>query len=137
MPVSADFHAFVLEQLGQVAPVTSRRMFGGVGYYADELFFALADDDTLYFKVDAVTQADFEAEGMKPFHPFGPDAAPMAYWEVPPKLLDSPEELAPWMRRALEVARRAAARKEKKPGTGRKRSPAKKKTPRKDQSRSK
>jgi DNA transformation protein len=119
MPVSADFHAFALEQLGQVTPVTSRRMFGGVGFYADDLFFALADDDTLYFKVDDVTRGDYEAEGMAPFRPFGPESPPMGYWELPAGLLDSPEELAPWMTKALEVARRAASRKRKK-GAGKK-----------------
>ena len=114
MPVSDDFLAFVLEQLGQVKPVTSRRMFGGIGFYADDLFFALADDDTLYFKVDDVTRGDYEAEGMTPFQPFGPDSPAMAYWELPAGLLDSPEDLAPWMTKALEVARRAASKKRKK-----------------------
>jgi DNA transformation protein len=114
MPVSAEFHAFALEQLGQVKPVTSRRMFGGIGFYADDLFFALADDDILYFKVDDVTRGDFEAEGMQPFRPMGPGTAPMAYWEVPARLVDSPEELAPWMTKALDVARRAASKRTKK-----------------------
>lgn len=116
MPVSAEFLAFALDQLGQVAPVTSRRMFGGVGFYAEGLFFALADDDTLYFKVDDTTRGDFEAEGMTPFRPFGPDTAPMAYWEIPERLLDSPDDLGPWMRKALDVARRARAKKAKTPG---------------------
>ena len=124
MPVSAEFHSFVLEQLGQVTPVASRRMFGGVGYYAEDLMFALADDDTLYFKVDDSTRGDFEEEGMKPFQPFGPDAGTMGYWEVPPGLLDSADDLAPWMRRAMEVARRAAAKKRKNP-----RKPSRAKTP--------
>jgi hypothetical protein len=34
MAVSAEFRAFVLEQLGRVAPVTHRGMFGGVGIYS-------------------------------------------------------------------------------------------------------
>jgi DNA transformation protein len=113
MVVSADFNEFVLEQLGQVAKTTSRRMFGGVGYYADGLFFAIADNDSLYFKVDAVTQSDFEAEGMKPFRPFGPESAPMGYWEVPAGVLDSSDDLETWMKKALGVALRAAAKKPK------------------------
>ena len=136
MAVSAEFHAFVLDQLGQVAPVTSRRMFGGVGYYSEELFFALASDDTLYFKVDDTTQGDFEAEGMKPFRPFGPDTAPMCYWEIPEGLLDSPDDMRPWMRKALEVARRARAKKTTKGKTAGK-SASPKKRVRRDQSRSK
>jgi DNA transformation protein len=41
-------------------------MFGGVGIYAAELFFALLDDDTLYFKVDDATRPQFESRGMTP-----------------------------------------------------------------------
>lgn len=36
-------------------------MFGGVGLYAGELFFALIDDDILYLKADDATPAAFEA----------------------------------------------------------------------------
>lgn len=36
-------------------------MFGGVGLYAGELFFALIDDDILYLKADDTTRAAFEA----------------------------------------------------------------------------
>ena len=70
MAVSASYKAFVLEQLGRVAPVTSRGMFGGVGIYSAGLFFALIDDDTLYFKVDAATRPRYTDAGMKAFDPF-------------------------------------------------------------------
>jgi len=33
-------------------------MFGGVGLYCDGLFFALLDDDRLYFKIDVVEDPD-------------------------------------------------------------------------------
>ena len=39
-------------------------MFGGVGIYAGDLFFALIDDDTLYFKVDDSNRSDFEKRDM-------------------------------------------------------------------------
>jgi hypothetical protein len=52
MAVSSDYLDFVLEQLAPVGPLTSRKMFGGVGLYAQGLFFALIDDDTLYLKGD-------------------------------------------------------------------------------------
>ncbi len=42
MPVSPSFRTFILDQLSRVAPrVRGRSMFGGVGIYAGELFFAL------------------------------------------------------------------------------------------------
>jgi DNA transformation protein len=104
MAVSKQFLDFALDQLGAVRKVTSKRMFGGVGFYAGELFFALASEDTLYFKVDDTTRPNYEREGMKPFSPFG-DAKPMrGYYQLPPRVLDDAEDLAAWMKRAVAVA---------------------------------
>lgn len=106
MAVSAEFRAYVLEQLGRVAPVTSRSMFGGVGVYSEGLFFAVMDDDLVYFKTDDGNRPDFERAGMKPFQPFGEDSKPiMGYHELPGELLESPDELRPWMEKSLAVAR--------------------------------
>lgn len=103
MAVSATYREFVLDQLGSAAPVSARSMFGGVGIYSGPLFFALMDDDRLYFKVDDSNRADFEAKGMDAFHPFGDERA-MGYYEVPEEVLEDAEELAHWMAKALRVA---------------------------------
>ena len=63
----------MLEQLGRITSVTGKSMFGGVGIYAQGLFFALIADGRLYFKVNDATRPDFERQGMKPFRPFGED----------------------------------------------------------------
>ena len=107
MAVSEQYLAFVLDQMGQVRAVTSRRMFGGAGFYAGEHFFAVADDDTLYFKVDAQSRPLFEREGMGPFQPMGPDKPMRGYYELPPRVLEDSDELRQWMMRAIDVARRA------------------------------
>lgn len=107
MPVSPAYREFALEQLGRVFPVTSRAMFGGVGIYADGLFFALLDDDTLYLKVDDTNRGAFEAAGMGPFQPFGEGSNPMQYYRLPEDLLEDPDRLRPWAEAAVEVARRA------------------------------
>ena len=67
--VTDSFLAYVVEQLEPVGAITSKRMFGGVGLYAGDLFFALIDDDTLYFKVDDSNRGDFERAGSGPFRP--------------------------------------------------------------------
>ena len=105
MAVSAQFNAFVLDLLGGVRPVTARRMFGGVGYYADGLFFAIADDETLYFKVDAASRSYYEAEDLPAFAPMGPGTKSMNYYSVPARLYDDTEELTVWLQRALSAAR--------------------------------
>ena len=105
MAVSDDFRDFVLEQLAPAGRVTPRAMFGGVGLYLDGLFFALIDDDTLYFKADDATRSRYEKAGSKPFCPY-PDQPdkPMGYWQVPAEVLEDPEELAAWAREAMGVA---------------------------------
>jgi len=108
MAVSAQFNAFVLDLLGAVCTVTARRMFGGAGYYADGLFFAIADDDTLYFRVDDESRGYYEAEGLRAFAPLGPGSKSLNYYSVPARLYDDAEELAVWLRRALRAARSGA-----------------------------
>ena len=112
MSVNDGFRAFVLEQLARTTPgLRARSMFGGVGLYAGDLFFALMDDDVLYFKVDDHTRARFEELGMGPFRPEGDGGQVMQYFEVPAHVLEDAEALAPWATDAVEVARRARSRK--------------------------
>ena len=113
MAVSPEFREYALEQLGRVAPVSARSMFGGVGVYGGGLFFALLDDDRLYLKVDDANRAEFEAIGSRPFQPFGEGSKPMGYYELPGDLLEDVGRLRPWVEVAIEVARRAAGRKGK------------------------
>lgn len=111
MTVSSTFQAHVQDQLGRVVPdLRPRRMFGAVGLYAGELFFALIADDTLYFKADSSTRAAFEARGMSPFRPFGDLRASMHYYQLPDDLLEDPDALRPWVENAVASARRAKGR---------------------------
>ncbi|MSR06751.1 MAG: TfoX family protein [Gemmatimonadetes bacterium] len=122
MTVNETFRTFVLEQLGRVAhQIRSRAMFGGVGIYSEELFFALMDDDSLYFKVDDSTRPDFEARGLKPFQPFGEGGEVMQYYQVAPETLEDLEELRTWVDKAVAVARTKRARRPKSAAPPRKR----------------
>jgi DNA transformation protein len=113
MAVSESYREFVLEQLGRVTPVTGKSMFGGVGIYAQGLFFASIAEERLYFKVDDATRADFECRGMEPFRPFGEDSA-MGYYEVPADVVEDVAQLESWMRKAIDIAAKAKRRKAKK-----------------------
>ena len=109
MAVSAEYRDWVVEQLRTHGPITHRSMFGGVGLYMDGLFFALIDDDVLYFKVDDVNRPDFEAAGSGPFRPYG-DERTMQYYEVPADVLEDRPALGAWAAKAVDVARRAKKR---------------------------
>ena len=103
--MSASFHTFIVDQLSRVVPrLRARGMFGGVGIYAGQLFFALIADDTLYFKVDDSNRPEFERLGMRPFQPYGEGGEVMQYYQVPAELLDDPEALRPWAEKAIAVA---------------------------------
>ena len=111
MPVNPSFRTFILEQLGRsVRGIRGRNMFGGVGIYGGDFFFALLADDTLYFKVDESNRPEFEARGMGPFRPYGEDGETMQYYRVPDDLLEDPAVLGQWAEKAIIVARRAKGR---------------------------
>jgi DNA transformation protein len=79
------------------------------------VIFGLILRDTLHFKVDDGNRAAYQAEGMTPFSYVakGQTRQIGAYWRVPERLFDEPEEMVEWARAALAAGRRAAA--EKKP----------------------
>ena len=111
MAVSPGYQTFVLDQLRRVlSGLRAKRMFGGVGLYAGELFFALLDDDTLYLKVDDQTRPEFERRGLEAWRPFGEEKASMQYYQFPEDLLEDPEAARPWAEAAVAVARRAKAK---------------------------
>lgn len=113
MAASAGFLAFLEEQLGGLGPVSIRRMFSGAGFFADGTMFALVANDTLYFKADETTRADFEAEGMDAFTyaTKGGRNTLVSYWRAPERLFDEPDEMLAWARKALVTARRSSTKK--------------------------
>ncbi|MBK7093001.1 MAG: TfoX/Sxy family protein [bacterium] len=110
MAVSNSYLEYVLERMGTVGAVTARRMFGGVGIYFDITFFALIDNDTLYFKVNNENRKDYESEQMEPFRPFGEDSYSMKYYSVPERIIEDNQLLREWMLKAVAAARKKTRR---------------------------
>ena len=122
MSVSLNYRTYIVEQLAALPGLSTRRMFGGLGLYSGEWFFALVDDDVLFFKVDDANREDYVSRGMKAFMPM-PNKASMGYFQVPEDVIEAADDLARWARRSVEVAQRAGLRKQKK----QKKAPARKK----------
>ena len=103
--VSATFVGYVLEQLAGLRELRSRRMFGGVGLYSGEKFFALIDDDVLYLRVDDRNRGDYLARNMAPFRPFRdrPDRS-MSYYEAPPEVIEDADERRRWASDSIRAA---------------------------------
>ena len=111
MVMNMNFADEVIERLSRVAPgVRGRKMFGGVGIYSGEQFFALVAFDRLWLKVDDSNRDDYEARGMTPFQPFPDRPTTMSYYEFPPELLDQPDELRGWAMRSIAIARNKSNR---------------------------
>jgi DNA transformation protein len=104
MAVSRGFVDFVVEQLEGCGVIATRRMFGGVGIYCGDIFFALIDNDVLYLKVDDSNRDDFVKAGCRPFQPYGPGGETMSYYGVPASVLENADDLAKWGRKAIAVA---------------------------------
>ena len=111
MPVTPGFVDFVVEQLDGCGPIVTKRMFGGVGIYSGDIFFAIIDNDILYLKTGDSNRKDFEREGSGPFRPAGAGGETMMYYNVPVSILEDADLLAAWGRKAIAVAVAAKARK--------------------------
>jgi DNA transformation protein len=94
---------YVLEQLAELGPVTSRAMFGGHGLYLGDQFFAIVHRDRLYFKTDAASRGDYEARGSEPFRPNERQTL-TSYWEVPGDVVEDRATAVEWAREAVACA---------------------------------
>lgn len=111
MRVSEGFRDFALDQLASVKGLRPRPMFGGVGLYADEVFFGILAADVLYFKVDDSTRGEYEAAGASPFKPYPGPAMTMQYYSVPIQILEDAAMVRQWAARAVAAATAANAAK--------------------------
>ena len=117
MHVSAGFREFVLDQLAGVDGLRAQAMFGGVGLYAEDVFFGILAADVLFFKVDDTSRREYEDAGSSPFKPYADRAMTMPYYNVPIVVLEDAVMLGEWAARAVAVARTAKIAKPARTGT--------------------
>lgn len=96
-----SFRDFVLEQLATLPGLRSKRMFGGYGLYAGEVFFGIVFDGRLYFKTHPDTLDDYLAHHATVFAPSEKQIL-KNYREVPVDILEDGECLALWARKAAQ-----------------------------------
>ncbi|MGP0089832.1 MAG: TfoX/Sxy family protein [Xanthobacteraceae bacterium] len=102
---------YFCELFAVFGPVTIRRMFGGLGIYAEDVMFALSSAGAIYLKVDDHTVGSFQQHGSTPFTYATKEGTRsiMSYWRMPDQLYDDADELARWAREAVAAAHRAGA----------------------------
>jgi DNA transformation protein len=114
--VPNELVAHCCELLAPLGAVRTRRMFGGHGFYVDDVFIALISAERLYLKADEVTRATFEAAGCTPFtfekaRGGSVESVATSYFSAPEDAMESPPLMQPWARLALAAALRARATK--------------------------
>jgi DNA transformation protein len=117
MPKPTEFVTHVIETMRDFGAVRTKAMFGGWGFWRDEVFFALIVDDTLYFKTDAETRTQFESRGLVPFvfeKRKDGEAITTSYFVAPEEALENPREMLEWARLAYAAALRSGAKKKRK-----------------------
>lgn len=90
-----SFKDFVLDQLGEMAELTAKSMFGGYGLYHRATFFGIIHKGRLYFKTNALTQPAYASRGMQPFRPNATQTLKQ-YYEVPVEILEVADHLIAW-----------------------------------------
>lgn len=107
MAVSAEQVAMVEDLLAGLGPLTQRKMFGGVAFYADGVVFAaLMSDGRFQLKGAGDMIGAFDAAGWDRWtyqREGSQKVTAMPYWCVPDDLLDDPEAVCDWARRALKA----------------------------------
>jgi len=131
MTTTRDFADYCLELLSGIGACSAKRMFGGWGMALDGLTIAviadLGEGEKLWLKVDAGSQALFEAEGCQRFlwstnKKGEPVQMSMGYYSAPVDAMETPLAMTPWARLALESARKALRAKPKRKPTAKRRS---------------
>jgi DNA transformation protein and related proteins len=105
MPASPTFTEYILDLLHPLGEIRAKKMFGEVGIYCNEVFFAMICDDTLYFQADHILLLEFPRNGI-PYH--GGSLAGMADAD----LLENHELLLKLARKSYEY-KKGKARKKK------------------------
>lgn len=105
----------VADRLAAMGPIAVSRFFSGAALRAGGVQFAFAMKGSLYLRVDADGRAALEALGAVPFTYAGhaKTVTVASYVEAPDQIVDDPDELLLWARRAQSVAlamRKAPAR---------------------------
>ena len=99
------FQEFVEEQLDGIAGLRFRRMFGGHGIYANEIFFGILHGERLYFRTDEETRTRYVEAGMSWFVTPGAKKSVKAYYEVPTALIERAKDLRVWARESIRAAK--------------------------------
>lgn len=117
MAVDPGLLAWVEEALAPVGTVTKRAMMGGATLYLDGTIFAIVDDDLLWFKADATSDAVWDDAGCARFtYEMGKGrTGTMNYRRAPDDVYDDADALREWALLAVAAGARVPVKRKKPP----------------------
>lgn len=95
------------EQFAPLGAVTDAVFFGGRAFNYHGKQFAWVMGSTLYLRVGDATRAEFEAQGAQPFAYSTKKGEVLVrkFYTAPEFLMDDPEQLLAWARKAVAAAK--------------------------------
>lgn len=98
----------VVDKMTDMGSIQQRKMFGGSGLFHQNLMFAIAVNDQLYFKVDAETRQVFEARGLERFsYQQQGQTFFLDFYHAPAEVFSNAGIMAQWAKQAFLSAERA------------------------------
>ena len=110
MVASESFQGYLRDQLAPLGPLSMRRMFGKTGVFCEGVMLGMVTEDALYLRVDDGNRREFAEASVAPplNYEKGGRLIDLSFWLTPDRVLDDPEELLRWARKALGAAHRVA-----------------------------
>ena len=107
MPVSPQYRDLVLDLLAPLGEIDTRRMFGGLSVRCEGQHFGVIIQDQLYLVCDTPLRGEMVERGGRIFsYRRGSRLVDVPrFVSVPEEMLEDPDELLPFARRALLIAR--------------------------------
>jgi len=100
-PDGAAMAERLIDELASLGDVTTKKMFGGYGVFADGVMFVIVDSaGDAFLRADDSTSGAYEEVG-------SPRHSRMPYWQVPDAVLNDDRKLIEWATAARDVAKAA------------------------------
>jgi DNA transformation protein len=85
-------------------PITSRKMFGGIGVFSEDVMFALIYDKIVYLKSTLEIAKTYSGDSTQ-FEPPFRRPMKMPYWSVPKEMVKDQNQFAEWANKSLKYAK--------------------------------
>ena len=98
-----NLQTFIQDQLQGLENITSKKMFGGVGFFHDGKMFGMIGGDSFRLKVDDSNREMYVERGLTAYMSSETKKG-MPYYEVPADILEDKDKLLEWVQVSIDIA---------------------------------